>query len=139
MKKLLIVLSMLVIFSCFFALSISAEKEITGVTNTYYVVSAKESDVALSLEAQGKETVVLGEIYSSTISLSETDWIAQFNEGAHVELIFAENIVESVGETVGILLGKAITLTVRYNGFCHLVTNKVGKANRIIIEPRFLF
>ena len=133
MKKMLFVLSVLVIFSCFFALSVSAQKEITGVTNTYYVVSAKDSDVALSLEAEGKETLVLSEIYSSTSTLNENDWIAQFDDGAHIELIFAENIVEEVGQ-VGILLSKAITLTVRYNGFCHLVTNRASWENVFVLR-----
>ena len=43
MKKLLLILSVLVIFSCLFALTVSAEKEITGVTNTYYVVASQDS------------------------------------------------------------------------------------------------
>ncbi len=122
-KRLLLVISIIAVMCCFLALTASAEKEITGVTDTYYIVASQDSEAALALQNEGKETIVLSEVYAATNSPTDTDWIAQFEEGSHIELIFAESIVESVNDYAGILLNKAITLTVRYNGFCHLVTN----------------
>ena len=124
MKKLLTILSIVALMCMLFAVSVSAEKEITGVTDTFYIVSSQDSEAALQLKSEGKQTVVLSEIYSSTKATAETDWICGFAEGSHIELIFAESIVEEVNDYVGILLNKKITLTVRYNGFCHLITNK---------------
>ena len=131
MKKFTFFLCALAILSCIFAISIFADE---AVTDTFYVVSSQDSEVAVDLKAQGKDVVVLSEIYASTSEVKAGDWIAGFESGAHIELIFAENIIESVGTYVGILLDKAITLTVRYNGFAHLQTNIVNKENTFVLK-----
>ncbi|MBQ8145535.1 MAG: hypothetical protein IJ039_02015 [Clostridia bacterium] len=133
-KRVLLILSIIAILCCFFAITASAQKEITGVTHTYYVVTSQTSNKALELQGEGKETIVLSEVYASTVSSTEADWIAQFEEGAHIELIFAESIVESVSDKVGILLNKAITVTVRYNGYCHLITNTQNRENVFVLR-----
>lgn len=136
MKRKLLTLILFALLFCFaFAVSAFAAKEITGVTHTYYVVASQDSDVALGLQAEGKETIVLSEVYGATNNNapSEGDWVTQFEDGAHVELIFAENIIESVGDNTGILLAGKITVTVRYNGFCHLVTNG-GRVNVFVLK-----
>lgn len=134
MKRFLTFFSVIFVLACAFALTISAEKKIEGVTDTYYVVASEDSEVAQNLKNEGKDVIVLANVYASTTALGENDWINQFEDGSHIELIFAENIVESVPEQKGILLKKAITVTVRYNGFCHLVTNLVGKENVFVLR-----
>ena len=109
MKRFLTFFSVIFILACAFALTISAEKKIEGVTDTFYVVASEDSEVALALKAEGKNIIVLANVYASTTALGENDWINQFEDGSHIELIFAENIVESVAEHKGILLKKAIT------------------------------
>jgi hypothetical protein len=134
MKKFLLFFSVLLVLGCTAALTVFAEKSIEGVTDTYYVVASQDSEAANSLKAEGKNVIVLADVYSSTTALSENDWINQFEDGSHIELIFAENIVEAVAEYKGILLKKAITVTVKYNGFCHLVTNAVTKENVFVLR-----
>ena len=131
MKKFTFFLCALAILSCIFAISIFADE---AVTDTFYVVSSQDSEAAIDLKAQGKDVVVLSEIYASTSEVKDGDWIAGFESGSHIELIFAENIIESVGTYVGILIDKAITLTVRYNGFAHLQTNNVDKENTFVLK-----
>ncbi len=133
-KRILLILSIIAILCCFFAITASAQKEITGVTHTYYVVTSQTSDKALELQGEGKETIVLSEVYASTVSSTEADWIAQFEEGSHIELIFAESIVETVSDKVGILLNKSITVTVRYNGYCHLITGIGNRENVFVLK-----
>ena len=128
MKKFLLILSIISCLFCLFAVSVSAEAFGTEVTDTFYVVASQDSEAALDLKAQGKDVIVLSEVYGDTRQTSGSDWIDSFAEGSHIELIFAESIVENVGEYTGILLSKPITLTVRYNGFVHLITN--GSASR---------
>lgn len=121
MKKTVIFLSILALMLCFLAVGASAEEP--AVTDTFYVVASQDSAAAQELKAQGKDVVVLSEIYASTSKDATGIWLDNFAEGSHIELVFAENVIESVDAFQGILLNKNITLTVRYNGFCHLVTN----------------
>ena len=131
MKRIIFLICVFSMLLCFFTIGASAE---SAVTDTFYVVSSQESPTALELKAQGKDVVVLSEIYASTKATAEGDWITSFTDGDHIELIFAENIIESVGTYTGILLDKAITLTVRYNGFVHLETNRVDKENTFVLK-----
>ena len=134
MKKALLILALSAALFCLFALCVFAADGDPDVTDTFYVVSSQDSQVALDLTAQGKAVVVLAEIYASVSSTSGNDWIDSFAEGSHIELIFAETIVETVADGIGILLSKEITLTVRYNGFAHLVTNRATKANVFVLK-----
>lgn len=135
-KNILLTLSMLTVLCCLFALTAFAQEGDPDVTDTFYVVSSQDSQVALDLKSQGKEVIVLSEVYASTSgnTTSGSDWIDGFEEGSHIELIFAENIVESVAGNTGILLAKEITLTVRYNGFVHLISNLVGVPNVFVLK-----
>lgn len=130
MKKFTFFLCALAILSCIFAISIFADE---AVTDTFYVVSSQDSEVAVNLKAQGKDVVVLSEIYASTKKDATGTWLDNFAAGSHVELIFAENIVESINGDWGIVLNKKITLTVRYNGFSHYVTNN-GRSNAFVLR-----
>ena len=135
MKKFLLILSIISCLFCLFAVSVSAEMLGTEVTDTFYVVASQDSETALNLKAQGKDVIVLSEVYGDTRQTSGSDWIDSFNDGSHIELIFAENIVEQIGEYTGILLSKSITLTVRYNGFVHLITNSSAtKENTFVLR-----
>ena len=87
MKKFTFFLCALAILSCIFAISIFADE---AVTDTFYVVSSQDSEVAVDLKAQGKNVVVLSEIYASTSEVKASDWIAGFESDSHIELIFAE-------------------------------------------------
>ena len=135
MKKLVLFLTVLT-FVCFiFAVSAYAAPFGGEVTDTFYVVASQGSEVANALTAEGKSVVVLAEIYADTRQTSGNDWIDAFEDGDHIEFIFAENIIESVGDFKGILLNKAITLTVRYNGFVHLITDaKRDKENVFVLR-----
>lgn len=134
MKKLFLILIVSTVLCCLFALGISAESKITEPTHIYHIVSDEQSELALSLKSQGKEVIVLANIYSSTSVLSDTDWISQFNDGDHIEFIFEESIVEPIENNVGILINKAITLTIRYNGYSHLITSTNNKENFLVVK-----
>ena len=135
MKRFLLFLGVISCLFCLFAINVSAEAFGGEVTDTFYVVTSQDSEAALALKAEGKEVIVLSEVYANVSSPTDSDWINSFEEGSHVELIFAENIVEAVSAYTGILLNKAMTLTVRYNGFVHLVTNTtMDKPNLFVLK-----
>ncbi len=134
MKRFALFLMALSCLFCLFAISAFAQDAAPEVTDRFYVVASQDSEAALALKAQGESVIVLSEVYASTTATSGSDWIDSFAEGSHIELIFAENIVESVSEFSGILLAKPITLTVRYNGFVHLITNYVSKENMFVLR-----
>ena len=94
-RKFLLIMSIFAVLCCLFTLSTFAQDGDPAVTDTFYVVTSQESQAALDLKAEGKNVVVLAEIYASTSgsTTSGSDWIDSFEEGSHIELIFAENIV----------------------------------------------
>ena len=135
MKRFLLFLGVISCLFCLFAINVSAEAFGGEVTDTFYVVASQDSEAALSLKAEGKEVIVLSEVCANVSAPTDSDWINSFAEGSHIELIFAENIIEEVSAYTGILLGKAMTLTVRYNGYVHLVTNtKMDKPNLFVLK-----
>ena len=135
MKKFALFLTVLTFICFIFAISAYASPFGGEVTDTFYVVASQDSKAATALKAEGKSIVVLSEIYANTQKTSGNDWIDNFDAGDHIELVFAENIIESVGDYTGILLSKAITLTVRYNGFLHLITDaKRDKENLFVLR-----
>lgn len=132
-KKLLLVLSLAAVLCCLLALSVCAEDNAPAVTHTFYVVQSQDSQAAIDLKAQDKEVIVLSEVYASTAKGATNPWLDNFANGSHIELIFAENIVESIDTDWGIVLSKKITLTVKYNGFSHYVTN-TGRSNAFVLR-----
>ena len=135
MKRIILLFSMIACLCVLFAISSFAAPLGGEVTDTFYVVASQDSEVAIALKAEGKDVVVLSEIYADTRQTSGNDWIDAFADGDHIELIFAENITEDVSAYTGILLNKDITLTVRYNGFVHLITNsKMDKENLFVLR-----
>ena len=133
MKKAFLFLFVLATLCCAFTLSVFANDNVPEVTKTFYVVKSQTSDTATSLKAEGKDVIVLSEVYASTLAGATDTWLDNFEAGSHIELIFAENIVESISDNRGIVLNKHITLTVRYNGFSHYVTN-TGRSNAFVLR-----
>ena len=129
MKRISLFLIILSSLFCLLAISVFAD----DVTDTFYVVSSQDSETAVALKSEGKSVIVLSEVYASTAKDKSNPWLDTFSEGSHVELIFAENIVESIGTDWGIVLNRKITLTVRYNGFSHYVTNN-GRSNAFVMR-----
>ena len=107
MKKFALFLTVLTFICFIFAISAYASPFGGEVTDTFYVVASQDSEAALSLKAEGKEVIVLSEVYANVSAPTDSDWINSFAEGSHIELIFAENIIEEVSAYTGILLGKA--------------------------------
>ena len=133
MKKVALFLFALSTLFCLFALTTFAQDDPVAVTDTFYVVASQDSEEAIALKDEGKSVIVLSEVYASTAKGATNTWLDNFEEGSHVELIFAENVVESIGADWGIVLNKRITLTVRYNGFSHYVTNN-GRSNAFVMR-----
>ena len=133
MKKVALFLFALSTLFCLFALTTFAQDDPVAVTDTFYVVASQDSEAAIALKGEGKNVIVLAEVYASTAKGATDTWLDNFEEGSHVELIFAENVVESIGTDRGIVLNKRITLTVRYNGFSHYVTNN-GRSNAFVMR-----
>lgn len=122
MKKRIPFAIMLVAIACMLAFSVSAD-EVSADTDSYYLVQNLDSEAALALQADGKTNIVAIADITSSSSTSAGSFFNSLPDDSNVELIFAENIVTSGGENVGILLNKPITVTVRYNGFIHAITN----------------
>lgn len=117
-RKFLLILPVLAIMCCLFALSVSAEG-----TQEYYLVQSGDSEAALSLQAQGKTNIVEVSSLLASSSSSAGAFFANVNDGDDITFILAEDIVTNSGENQGILINKAITVSIYYNGFCHIVTN----------------
>ncbi|MBR2024569.1 MAG: hypothetical protein IKA02_02030 [Clostridia bacterium] len=118
MKKSILFILTILVLVCAFTVCISAE-EVTPVTSTYYVVQSYNSVVANQLQSEGKNIVEVEDLMASD---SKTMGVLFNNvaNGDHVELILAENIYTSRNSNMGILINRAITVTVKYNGFVHV-------------------
>ena len=133
MKKVYLFLIALLAMLCLLAFTVLAQENVPAVTDTFYVVASQDSETAIELKGEGKNVIVLAEVYASTAKGATDTWLDNFEEDSHVELIFAENVTESIGTDWGIVLNKKITLTVRYNGFSHCVTNN-GRSNAFVLR-----
>lgn len=118
MKKSILLIVTIVAVICMLTVFVSAE-EVTPVTSTYYVVQSQNSVVANQLRAEGKNVVEIEDLMA--INNKEAGvFFSTVSSGDHVELILAENIYTKQGSSQGILINKAITVTVKYNGFVHV-------------------
>ena len=120
MKKLLLVLSLTIIFVAICAFSVNAEE--AKASSVYYLVQDAESDVAVSLAAEGKNVVAVADLYSK--AGAKDAFFNQFNDNDSVELILAENICyhpseaeNSDSSSIYICVEKALNVTVRFSGF----------------------
>jgi orotate phosphoribosyltransferase len=112
MKKLIFIISLIAIMVLMCTV-ISAE-ETPQVTSTYYLVQSYNSEAAISSQAEGKSIVVVDDLMTTDGSNMST-FFASVNSGDHIEIILAENIYTNSAANRGILINKAITLTIRYN------------------------
>ena len=123
MKKTILVLILTLVFLLAFIVVASAEENVPEVTDTYYIVSDPESELASQLISEGKKIIGIDQLFAGNTSTKENNYLDNFAEKSHIELIFAESITHSVEQYKGLLLNKEITISVRYNGFSHKVTN----------------
>lgn len=120
MKK-KIFITILSLIALLFALTITsyAEKNVPEVTHTYYLVQSLDSEAA-----QGRENVVaIDSLIGKTASDSVSPFFGQFADGSHVEIILLENILVAPPDGSGILINTPITVTIKYNGFIHVIDN----------------
>ena len=117
MKKLIFIISLIAIM-VLMCTAISAE-ETPKATSTHYLVQSYNSEAAISSQAEGKSIVVVDDLMTTDGS-NMGSFFSNVNDGDHIEIILAENIYTNGAANRGILINKAITLTVRYNGFIHV-------------------
>ena len=119
MKKIFLILISLCILVFALAITSLAMENVPEVTHTYYLVQSLDSEAA-----QGKENVVaIDSLIGSTDANAESPFFKQFANGSHVELILAENILTAPASGTGILINTPITVTIKYNGFIHVIDN----------------
>lgn len=95
-------------------------------TDTYYLVNSEESPIYASLTEQGYNVVCYKDIIGDTTGSQKSVFFGNFPEGAHVELIFAEDIFvseEMATNNIGVLINTKITVTFNYNGFSHYINS----------------
>lgn len=135
-RKFLLFVSLVTILCISLAFSVMAEDNLPTVTDTYYLVNSEESDAYSSLTAQGANVVCYKDIIGDTTGTQKSVFFGDFDENAHVELIFAEDIFvsqEMAANNTGILINTPITLTVNYNGFCHYISSSADCSNNGIV------
>ena len=116
-KKLLFILSVVALVCCFFAISASAA------STEYYLVQSNDSEASLALQAEGKSNIVeVASLMSESSSVAGA-FFAGVSDGDDITFILAEDIVTDSSADKGILINKAITVTIVYNGYSHIVTN----------------
>ena len=135
MKKLLFIISLVAIMVLLCTV-ISAE-EVAPVTETYYLVQSYNSAAASSLQAEGKSIVVIDDLFTTNGSTMG----AFFNgvkDGDHIEIILAETIYTERNAGAGILINRAITVTVKYNGFTHVAADSNNKSGFFLTNKNSL-
>lgn len=133
MKRILMLLVAVALTVCALTVVISAE-ESNPEPIKYHLVQSLESEAALKLIEAGEENVVaVDSLIGSTASGAVSPFLGTFAEGSHIELVLAENIITSTSDNTGILINTAITVTVRYNGFTHFVSNS-GRLNSFTLR-----
>ncbi len=134
MKKRIFLFLVLFCMLCFaLAITTNAEEGVPEVTDTYYIVASQESELSTQLASEGKKVIGIDELFRGNTSTGEDNYLNNFAENSHIELIFAESISHSLGDYKGLLLNKPITITVRYEGFYHKITN-VGRENAFTLK-----
>ena len=131
MKKRALFLIAIFALVCMLAICVGAEEN----TNTYYLVQTMDSEAAAALQAEGKSNIVTIAELTSNSSTEPGEFFNNLSDGASVEFILAENIVTNGTDYKCILINKAITVTIRYNGFIHAVING-SRYNGIVLNNR---
>ncbi len=127
-RKVFLLIVAALIFICALSISISADD-----INTYYVVQSMDSEAAAALQAEGKNNIVTIAELTSNSSTEPGEFFNNLSDGASVEFVLAENIVTNGTEYKCILINKAISVTMRYNGFIHAVING-SRYNGIVLN-----
>ena len=92
-----------------------------------------DSEAAAALQAEGKSNIVTIAELTSNSSTEPGEFFNNLSDGASVEFVLAENIVTNGTEYKCILINKAISVTMRYNGFIHAVING-SRYNGIVLN-----
>lgn len=133
MKRILMLLIAIALTICALTATISAE-ESNAEPIKYHLVQSLDSEAALKLIEAGEENIVaIDSLIGSTASGATSPFLGTFPDGSHIELVLAENIITSTSDNTGILINTAITVTVRYNGFTHFVSNS-GRLNNFTLR-----
>ena len=137
MKKRLLSFAFFVVLLCsFLAFSALAEENVPQVSDCYYLVNSKDGQAYRDLVAEDAQVVCYSDIIGDTSGSQPSPFFSTFEDGAHIEIIFAEDIVvpESMASaSTGILIDKAITVTFRYNGFTHCILSSGTADNNGIV------
>lgn len=114
---------------CMLTIFVGAEEN----ANTYYLVQSMDSEAAAALQLEGKSNIVTIAELTSNSSTEPGEFFNNLSDGASVEFVLAENIVTNGTEYKCILINKAISVTMRYNGFIHAVING-SRYNGIVLN-----
>ena len=131
MKKRALFLIAIFALVCMLAICVGAEEN----TNTYYLVQTMDSEAAAALQAEGKSNIVTIAELTSNSSTEPGEFFNNLSDGESVEFVLAENIVTDGTDFKCILITKAISVTMRYNGFIHAVVNG-SRYNGIVLNNR---
>lgn len=120
MKKKTLFLLVSLSLICLLALCVSAD-EVQVANYTYYLVQSYDSDAARALNAQGITNIASIDELTSPNGNNMGSIFSQVKDAEHIEFILAENIyTKKEAENRGILVNRAITVTIKYNGFIHV-------------------
>ena len=136
MKNKVLLFVFVLLFACMLSVLVSAD-ELAEVTGTYYLVQSSDSAAAVSLQAEGKNIVVIDDLFTTNGSTMGT-FFNSVKDGNHIEIILAENIYTSRNAGAGILINRAITVTVKYNGFTHVAADSNNKSGFFLTNKNSL-
>ena len=142
MKKIILTLTIALIFTCLFIVGVNAND---AEAETYYLVQDDASDFANTLKAEGKNVVGVANLYSNAVN----PLFATASNGDNIVIKLAENINYVPSErttapdtTVAMKIEKAITVTVMFGDYswwfaddikyCGFVINNTGATLRLI-------
>lgn len=140
-KKIFIALALTVLAACLFAIGVFAA-DVAEPNETIYLAQSKESDVAKALIDEGKIVVTYDELLSSTYAdaAENSAYFDKYTDGTHVEMVLIEDIFVPktiVPSNIGILIRKAITFTVKFNGFSLYIDSQSNtEYNGIVVRNR---
>ena len=117
MKKAIILFLTIISFSLLFTVAIFAED--AGEAEAYYLVQSEDSDLALSLQAEGKNVVGVANLYGNE------GFFATLTADSNINLILAENIsykpsgniTNTPGSSNALRISTNATVTVLFSGY----------------------
>ena len=140
MKKLLITFIIALSLICAFTVCAFAEELVAD--ETIYLAQSKDTAEAQALINAGKTVVTYDELLSSTYAdaAENSAYFDKYTDGTHVEMVLIEDIFVPktiVPSNTGILIRKAITFTVKFNGFSLYIDSQSNtEYNGIVVRNR---